>query len=94
MKDKGIGRETDEFNKYQKLAPKKETPSNVQTEGREHQNGLQQWRKGATHQLSNWTFPPSEVTVELFKKNSSAKSSQYKIKPYRKNDPYSGFVFT
>lgn len=110
VKGKGIGRETDEYNKYQKdyLAKKKddglkkikepeeqeEQNEEDEEEGRNYQYGLQKWRKGATRQLANWTFSANKVTVELFKKGSSKPDSKYSMKPFKKKDPHSGFVFT
>lgn len=94
----------DEYNKYVKdfvakkkdnaVKTKKSEPKKPAAEERNYQTGLQAWHNGATRQLTNWTFSKSQVTVELFNKGNSKASQQYTMKPYRKGQPKSGFVFT
>ena len=94
---KGIGRQNDNYSDGtttpepdEKQAPEPESAA----EEREHQTGLQEWHKGADRQLTDWTFSASQVTVKLYKKGSSKPAETYSMKPYRKGQPHSGFVFS
>ena len=94
---KGVGREHDEDYNYSskiEYGSKINYSSKVSDGDRNYQTGFQEWGNNATRQLINWKFSPNEVIVELFKKDSTKPLEKYSMKPYRKGDPYSGFVFT
>ena len=68
----------------------------TQTRTRKWSRGLQEWRKGAKYQLTNWKITREKVTVELWKKGKNKPQETYTMTPYEflgENKNIPDFVF-